>query len=85
VLAFRRVHLGRIGLVVSAVVAGIVGLIAIPVGWPHAFACIATVALLFSGSANRWYAGGGPGQHQGGHRPQASPAPPRQDGKPPVW
>jgi hypothetical protein len=83
VLAFRRVNLGRIGLVVSAVVAAIVGLLAIPVGWPHAFACIATVALLFSGAANRWYAGDG--HPQGGSRPQVSPPPPLRDGKPPVW
>jgi hypothetical protein len=71
--------------VVSAVVAAIVGLLAIPVGWPHAFACIATVALLFSGAANRWYAGDGAGHPQGGSRPQVSPPPPRRDGKPPVW
>ena len=78
VLAFRRVNAGRIGLVVSAAIAGVVCLAAFPVGWPHAIAAFTTLALLLRGGANEWYAGDG----------RSLPAPPPQAGpsdKPPVW
>ena len=93
VLAFRRVNIGRIGLVVSAAVSGILGLLTL-VGIVHAVAAFTTIGLLFAGGANRWYAEGG-SQRSGGSDdpfgPSSSPPPPSwgqppsgQD-KPPVW
>ena len=95
VLAFRRVQLGRIGLVVSALFAAVLATVAVPFGWLHAAAAIATVVLLLLGSTGRWYAAGssqhrgpgGPPAHQHGGPPQLPPPPrPQQPtGKPPVW
>jgi hypothetical protein len=96
VLAFRRVQLGRIGLVVSALFAAVLATVAVPFGWLHAAAAIATVVLLLLGSTGRWYAagssqhrgpGGPPAQQHGGPRQQLPPPPrPQQPtGKPPVW
>jgi len=86
VLAYRRVNLGRIGLVVSAVVAGVLGVISL-VGLVHAVAAFGTAVLLFTGSANRWFAGVGssapPPRQPGPPPPQTSP--PRPDGTPKVW
>lgn len=82
VLAFRRVNLGRIGLVVSAVPAGIIG-VATLIGLLHAMAAFATVALLFSGGSNRWYAGTEPPRLP--PPPAQAPPPPPASGKPPVW
>jgi hypothetical protein len=83
-LAFRRVNAGRIALVVSAAAAGALCLLAVPVGWPHAIAAFATVALLFRGDANRWY------DQADGRLPPNQPPPnrpeqPPRDRKPPVW
>jgi len=80
VLAFRRVNVGRVGLVVSALVAGILGVVTL-VGLLHAMAAFATVALLFSGGANRWYAG----TAEPPRLPPASPQGPPSSGRPPVW
>lgn len=87
VLAFRRVNLGRIGLAISAGLAGAVCLFAVPFGWPHAVAAFATVVLLFRGGANQWYAGRDvpPGPPQPPTQFQAPPQPPAPEGKPPVW
>ncbi len=84
VLAFRRVNLGRIGLVVSAVLAGILG-VATLVGLLHAMAAFATVALLFSGGSNRWYAGTEPPRLPPPPPAQSPPPPPPPSSKPPVW
>jgi hypothetical protein len=73
VLAFRRVNVGRIALVVSAVATGLVGAVTL-VGLLHAVAAFATIALLFSGGANRWYAG-----------TDRSPRPQAPKDRPPVW
>ena len=83
VLAFRRVNLGRIGLVVSAVPAGIIG-VATLIGLLHAMAAFATVALLFSGGSNRWYAGT-EAPRLPPPPPAQAPPPPPPSGKPPVW
>jgi hypothetical protein len=84
VLAFRRVNLGRIGLVVSAVLAGILG-VATLVGLLHAMAAFATVALLFSGGSNRWYAGMEPPRLPPPPPAQSPPPPLPPSSKPPVW
>lgn len=76
VLAFRRVNLGRIGLVVSAVFTGVLGAVSL-VGLVHAMAALAAIVLLFSRDANRWYDGTQAPHHQ-------PPAPPAS-GAPPVW
>jgi hypothetical protein len=89
VLAYRRVNLGRIGLIVSAVPAGLLLVVSL-VGLVHAVAAFATVALLLSGSANRWYAAHEPSHPSWPSPPadQQAPAPPQESGprtKPPVW
>ena len=94
VLAYRRVGLGRVGLIASAVAAGVVSAISL-VGLVHAVAAFATVVLLLTGSANRWYAGtdapAAPPRQPGPPPPQAPPPPPtstgprRSDGTPKVW
>ncbi len=90
-LAYRGAGWARITLAVSAGVAGIAALVAFPVGLVHAAAAFTTVALLFSGGANGWYAGRGPAAPYPGatHGPPPSgppSGPPEQD-KPPknVW
>jgi hypothetical protein len=55
VFAFRRQNWARITLVVSAAIAGLFSLVTFPVGLLHTMAAGATVALLFTGGANRWY------------------------------
>jgi hypothetical protein len=77
--------------VVSAVVSGVVGAVTL-VGLVHAVAAFSTVVLLFTGSANRWYAGtdaaAPPPRQPGPPPPQAPPPPPtprRSDGTPKVW
>ena len=57
VLAFRRVEVGRVALVVSASLAALVCLLAVPVGWPHAVAAFTCVALLNRPSTQDWFAG----------------------------
>ena len=78
VLAYRRVELGRILLLVSAAVSALVCLLAVPFGWPHAVAALATVALLNRRSTKAWFAG-----HDEAPRLQQPPQQPRE--KPPVW
>ena len=85
VLAYRRVNAGRIGLVVSAGFAGLLGVVTV-VGLVHAVAAFGTVVLLFTGGANRWYAGQEPIGRQDPRAPRPEQPPvPRSDGKPPVW
>ena len=80
VLAFRRFQLGRIGLAISAGLAGAVCLLAVPFGWLHAGAAFATLVLLARKETGRWYAG------RDGRPPYvAPPQPTSRDGKPPVW
>ena len=78
VLAYRRLEIGRILLTISAAVAGLVGLAAVPVGWLPAAAAITCVVLLNRSSVRAWFAGqdvpSSPAQGAGG---------PAQ--KPPVW
>jgi hypothetical protein len=91
VLAYRRVSIGRIGLVVSALFAGVLG-VATLVGLVHAIAAFASVVLLFVGGANQWYAGGRPPSQPPdpppgrwpGEAPDQRPSS-RQKDKPPVW
>ena len=78
-LAIRRVALGRIALLVSAAVAGLVCLVAVPVGWLNAAACFACVVLLSRRDVRGWYAEGRP---PGGPPPPPVPGP---EQKPPVW
>lgn len=90
VLAFRRVNVARIALVVSAGLAGVVSLFVVPFGWLHAVGAFTAMALLLRRSSTQWYAGD--------DRPYAGPPPPRppqpqgppdrpsaSGGKPPVW
>jgi hypothetical protein len=85
-LAFRRVNAGRIGLAISATASGAVCLVPIGVGWPHAIAAFATVALLFLGGANRWYGRvPPPNQTWPDRTPPNRPEQPPRDRKPPVW
>jgi hypothetical protein len=82
VLAFHRVRAGQLGLLVSAVLAGVLGVatFVVPV------AAVVTVVLLLRGETNRWFAGHGttdavsPGRAPSSDRPPAPPS-----GKPPVW
>jgi hypothetical protein len=55
VLAFRRVNAARVLLAVSAAVSGVLGILAVPVGWLHAVAAFATVVLLLVGPSHRWF------------------------------
>jgi hypothetical protein len=57
VLAYRRSEAGRIGLVVSAILSAVPGLLAVPVGWLNAAAAITTAVLLLRRPAQEWYAG----------------------------
>ncbi|MGZ4503497.1 MAG: hypothetical protein ACXVW3_06370 [Nocardioidaceae bacterium] len=56
VLAFRGVAWARVPLAVSAGMAGVVSLLAFPVGLVHVVAAVATVVLLFAGGAEHWFA-----------------------------
>jgi len=56
ILAYNRLNWARITLVVSASVALLFSLAAFPFGLLHALAAGATIALLFTGGANEWYA-----------------------------
>ncbi len=56
VLAYRRVEAGRVGLVVSAVLAAIVGLVAFPVGLLNAAGAVTATVLLLRRPAQEWYA-----------------------------
>jgi hypothetical protein len=96
VLAYRRVEAGRVGLVVSAVLAAIVGLVAFPVGLLNAAGAVTATVLLLRRPAQQWYAArdrdadGSPPPPPAGPAAQQSPPPqqpPSQDqqGKPPVW
>ena len=80
-LAFRRVEVARVTLVVSAIVAGLVCLAAVPVGWPGAVAAFTTVTLLSRRSTRDWFAGRG---LPSGTPQQRLPQPPPRS-KPPVW
>lgn len=87
VLAFRRVGVARIALVVSAGFAGVVSLFVVPFGWLHAVAAFTCMALLLGRSSSQWYAGHQPfaGPRPPQQPPQGPPAPPSAGGKPPVW
>ena len=90
VLAFRRVNAGRVALAVSAVLAGLVGMLAVPFGWLNAVAAFTAAVLLLRGDTRRWYAEVGPpspgAAHLQGQADHSQPQqPPRPTGKPPVW
>lgn len=87
VLAFRRVGWARVALAVSAVMTVLFSVGALPVSLLVIVPAAATVALLFTRSANAWFSRtprslepppGGPTTG-----PAQPPAPPQ--GKPPVW
>jgi hypothetical protein len=81
VLAYRRVELGRILLLVSAALSALVCLVAVPVGWLNAAAALVCVALLNRPSTKAWFRG-----RDVPPRPQPGPpAPPQPREKPPVW
>jgi hypothetical protein len=62
-------------LAVSAGVAGIVSLVAFPVGLLNAVAAFTTLALLFTGGANDWFRGSATtGGGQGTWPPQGPPS-----------
>lgn len=88
VLVFRRVGLARVLLLVSAALAGVAGLVAVPVGWVHAVVAFACVVLLSLRSTREWFAGERPPAAPGSP-PAGSPGgatyPPPDSGKPPVW
>jgi hypothetical protein len=90
VLAFRRVQVGRVALVVSSLLSGLVALLAAPTGLANAVAAFTAAGLLLGGSARRWYsrrqppAGPFPGPPPTGPR-YGGPPPPPPPGKPPVW
>lgn len=70
--AMRRSNVGRILLVVSAALAAVLSLLSMASGFPllWTIASIATIALVFSGGANAWYAGRG-GRAQAYQQPPA--------------
>ena len=77
-LAYRRLEIGRVVLTISAAVAGLVGLVAVPVGWLPAAAAITCVVLLNRPSVRAWFAG----QDVPPPSPQGPGGPSE---KPPVW
>ena len=84
VLAYRRLEIGRILLSVSAGVAALMGLAAVPVGWLHAAVAITCVVLLNRRSVRAWYAGQD-AQPPAPRAPRPPQAPPSPSEKPPVW
>ena len=56
-LVLRRVEIGRRVLLVSAALAGIFCLLAVPVGWVHAVVAFTCVGLLHRRSTRDWFAG----------------------------
>ncbi len=92
VLTVRGVGIARVALAVSAGLAGLAGFIAIPVGWLHAAAAVATAVLLFTGGANEWFAGrrrsgesSGPPSSGSSPGPSSGPVEQPSGDKPPVW
>lgn len=94
VLAYRRLDGARIALVVSAILAAVVGVVLVPVGWLHAAGAVTTAVLLLRRPARDWYAGATtrpstPTPRQPPPPPPPSlPGPPAGSGptdKPPVW
>ena len=97
VLAYCRVNLARFALAVSAALTVVFGLMAYQAAALNAVAAAATLGLLFSPAANRWYArrdapsgppGGAPGAPAEDAPPEPSwsgPPAERPPGKPPVW
>jgi hypothetical protein len=81
VLAYRRLEIGRVVLTISAAVAGLVGLAAVPVGWPPAAAAITCVVLLNRPSVRAWFAG----QDLPPRLPRPPQGPRDPSEKPPVW
>ncbi len=95
-LVLRRVEIGRRVLVVSAALAGIFCLLAVPVGWVHAVVAFTCVGLLHSRSTRDWFAGrdvqppagppgpwaGPPGGSSGGPSSWPPPQPPPAEGPP---
>lgn len=89
VLAFQGYRAGQVGLVVSAAMAGIIGIatLVVPV------LALATVVLLLLGPSNRWFATRRtPGPPPNGPPPNGPPGwppgnagPPDDSGRPPVW
>ena len=87
-LVLRRVEIGRRVLLVSAALAGIFCLLAVPVGWVHAVVAFTCVGLLHRRSTRDWFAGrdvqppagppgpwaGPPGGSSGGALELAAPA-----------
>jgi hypothetical protein len=81
VLAYRRLEIGRVVLTISAAVAGLVGLAAVPVGWPPAAAAITCVVLLNRPSVRAWFAD----QDLPPRLPRPPQGPRGPSEKPPVW
>ena len=89
-LAYRRVDGARVALVVSAVLAALLGAPLFIVGWVHAAGAVTTAVLLLQRPAREWYAGAraapAPRQRQSPPPPPLGPPPGSGDGgKPPVW
>ena len=93
VLALRRMNWARITLVVSSVVSGLLALLGGWVGAILTVVAVLTVVLLFTGGANRWYAGRsraphpppGPGPGQLPVSAAAAPQQQQQRKRPQVW
>lgn len=81
VLAYRRLEIGRVVLTISAAVAGLAGLAAVPVGWLPAAAAITCVVLLNRPSVRAWFAG----QDVPPRPPRPPQGPSGPSEKPPVW
>ena len=81
VLAYRRLEIGRVLLIISAAVAGLLGLAAVPVGWLPAAAAITCVVLLNRPSVRAWFAG----QDVPPRPPRPPQGPSGPSEKPPVW
>ena len=79
-LAVRGHNWARITLVVSAAISLLVGFVAFPFSLLHLLAAGATIALLFTGGANDWFA------RRPGGAPAAYPPPPEEQNPPTnVW
>lgn len=80
---WRRSNGARITLIVSAAIAGVVGVLGFPVSIGHLVASAVTIGMLVSQPARAWFAGAGQGPRQGPRQGPPGPPPGPRHGPPP--
>jgi hypothetical protein len=78
-LVMMRVEIARRVLMVSSALAGIIALVAVPVGWVHAAVAFTCLGLLHRRSTRDWFAG------RDAQPPAAPPGPPGGHQDPSAW